>query len=215
MQRRTISTRLPRHVTVLGYAIGSSRFHTTMSPPDRLSMAVAGGAVEAAFLITPTIDCNQSAVRIVLEGKCVLLAGASGALGLELCQQILRFSPQKLIIVDRYEPYLTERISRLLQALPDACIIPVLCPPSGHESLARAFLDHKPHIVFHNAMRKYLPFFPFQVDSIVQTNYLFTFALARQAAQAACNYFVLISSEAAASRGNLISESLRAAEVSL
>ena len=182
--------------------------------PDRLSMAGREVPLKP-LLITPTIDCNQSAVRTILEGKCVLLAGAGGALGLELCQQILRFSPQKLIIVDRYEPYLTERVSRLLQALPDACIVPVLCPPSGHESLAKAFLDHKPHIVFHNAMRKYLPFFPFQVDSIVQTNYLFTFALARQAAQAACNYFVLISSEAAASRGNLISESLRAAEISL
>ena len=44
---------------------------------------------------TPTIDCNQSAVRTVLEGKCVLLAGASGAFGLELCQQILRVSPRK------------------------------------------------------------------------------------------------------------------------
>ena len=182
--------------------------------PDRLSMAGREVPLKPLF-ITPTIDCNQSAVRPILEGKCVLLAGAGGALGLELCQHILRFSPQKLIIVDRYEPYLTERVSRLLQALPDACIIPVLCPPSGHESLAKAFLDHKPHIVFHNAMRKYLPFFPFQVDSIVQTNYLFTFTLARQAAQAACNHFVLISSEAAAIRGNLISESLRAAEVSL
>ena len=167
------------------------------------------------FPTTHTVDLNHSAVRTALEGKCVLLTGASGALGLELCRQILRFSPQKLIIVERYEPYLTERISRLQHIFPDACVIPVLCPPSGNGSLDTVFSEHQPHIVLHNAMRKYLPFFPFQVESIVHANYLFPFALARQAARAACDYFVLISSEAAAIRGNLISESLRAAEISL
>ena len=182
--------------------------------PERMS--VTGRDMPLTpLLTTPTIDCNQAAVRSVLEGQCVLLAGTSGAFGLELCHQILRCAPQKLLIVERHEPSLTECVSRLRQAFPDAGIIPVLCLPSGHESLAKAFMDHKPHVVFHNAMRKYLPFFSFQVDSIVQTNYLFTFALARQAAQAACDYFVLISSEAAAVRGNLISESLRAAEMSL
>ena len=66
------------------------------------------------LLRTHTIDCNQAAVRTILEEKCVLLAGTSGAFGLELCRHILRCSPQKLIIVERYEPYLTERVAGLL-----------------------------------------------------------------------------------------------------
>jgi FlaA1/EpsC-like NDP-sugar epimerase/lipopolysaccharide/colanic/teichoic acid biosynthesis glycosyltransferase len=167
------------------------------------------------LLLTHTIALNQAAVRSLLEGKRVLLAGASGAFGLELCRQILRCSPHQLILVERYEPYLTARVSQLQHAFPAASVIPVLCPPSEPEVLRQVFSDYTPHVVFHNAMRKYLPFFPFQADSIVQANYLFTFALAKQAARAACDYFVLISSEAAARRGNLISDSLRAAEISL
>jgi nucleoside-diphosphate-sugar epimerase len=64
-------------------------------------------------------------------------------------------------------------------------------------------------------MRKYLPFFDFQTVSIVHANYLTTFALAKQAVRSGCTHFVLVSSEAAHKRGNLIADSLRAVEIGL
>jgi nucleoside-diphosphate-sugar epimerase len=64
-------------------------------------------------------------------------------------------------------------------------------------------------------MRKYLPFFPFQIASILRANYLTTFALAQQAARHSCTHFVLVSSEEAHKRGNLIGDSLRAVEIGL
>jgi nucleoside-diphosphate-sugar epimerase len=64
-------------------------------------------------------------------------------------------------------------------------------------------------------MRKYLPFFEFQTASILRSNYLTTFALAKHAAHSGCAHFVLVSSEEALKRGNLIADSLRAVEIGL
>jgi FlaA1/EpsC-like NDP-sugar epimerase/lipopolysaccharide/colanic/teichoic acid biosynthesis glycosyltransferase len=161
------------------------------------------------------IEMDWRSVRRLLEGKRVLLTGASGALGVELCRRILGFSPQSLIILERYESYLTTLMVRLQQAFPDATIIPMLCSPVGIDNIGEVFREYAPHIVFHNAMRKYPPFFSFQTPSILRSNYLWTFALAKHAAHCESTYFVLVSSEEAANRGNLIADSLRAAEIGL
>ena len=145
----------------------------------------------------------------------MLVAGTSGALGLELCRQILRFAPERLLVLERYEPSLTALVSQLQQTFPTACITPILCPPAGNANIEAVFAEYRPHVVFQNAMRKYLPFFDFQTASILRANYLTTFALAKQAARSGCTHFVLVSSEAAHKRGNLIADSLRAVEIGL
>ncbi len=118
-------------------------------------------------------------------------------------------------MLERYEPSLTALVSQLQQTFPTACITPILCPPAGNANLEAVFAEYRPHVVFQNAMRKYLPFFDFQIASILRANYLTTFALAKQAARSGCTHFVLVSSEAAQKRGNLIADSLRAVEIGL
>jgi FlaA1/EpsC-like NDP-sugar epimerase len=135
--------------------------------------------------------------------------------GLELCRQILRFAPEHLLVLERYEPSLTALVSQLQQTFPTACITPILCPPAGNANLEAVFAEYGPHVVFQNAMRKYLPFFDFQTASILHANYLTTFALAKQAVRSGSTHFVLVSSEAAHKRGNLIADSLRAVEIGL
>ena len=85
----------------------------------------------------------------------------------------------------------------------------------GNANLEEVFAEYRPHVVFQNAMRKYLPFFPFQTQSILRANYLSTFALAQQAARCGCTHFVLVSSEEAKHRGTVIADSLRAVEIGL
>jgi FlaA1/EpsC-like NDP-sugar epimerase len=165
---------------------------------------------------TPSVPLTtKTALSTILTGKQVLVAGTSGALGLELCRQILCFAPERLLVLERYEPSLTALVSQLRQTFPAACITPILCPPAGDANLEAVFTEYGPHVVFHNAMRKYLPFFEFQVASILRSNYLTTFALAKQAARSGCTHFVLVSSEEALKRGNLIADSLRAVEIGL
>jgi FlaA1/EpsC-like NDP-sugar epimerase len=164
---------------------------------------------------TPDVPLTSPSLSAILREKRVLVAGTSGALGLELCRQILRFAPERLLVLERYEPSLTALVSQLQQTFPTARITPILCPPAGNANLEAVFAQYGPHVVFQNAMRKYLPFFDFQTASILHANYLTTFALAKQAARRGCTHFVLVSSEAAHKQGNLIADSLRAVEISL
>ena len=169
----------------------------------------------ADLFTTPELSVDMAALQHVFAGKRVLIAGASDAFGMELCQQILSLAPQQLIILERYEPYLTALITQLQQAFPQACITPVLCPPVDNGPIEAVFLDYRPHIVFHNAMRKYPPFLSFQMQSIIRANYLATFTLAKHAALTGCSHFILVSSEEANNRGNLIADSLRTVEIGL
>jgi FlaA1/EpsC-like NDP-sugar epimerase/lipopolysaccharide/colanic/teichoic acid biosynthesis glycosyltransferase len=164
---------------------------------------------------TPDVPLTSTLLPAILTGKRVLVAGTSRALGLELCRQILRFAPERLLVLERYEPSLTAFVSQLQQAFPTTCITPILCPPAGNATLEAVFAEYTPHVVFQNAMRKYAPFFDFQIAGILRANYLTTFALAKQAARSGCKHFVLVSSEAAQKRGNLIADSLRAVEIGL
>jgi FlaA1/EpsC-like NDP-sugar epimerase/lipopolysaccharide/colanic/teichoic acid biosynthesis glycosyltransferase len=190
-------------------------FPTLKTPPPHVS-SVARELSLAELFETQDVQMDATAVGQILQDKRVLITGASGALGLELCRQILHFSPQKLVIIDRYESYLSELVARLLNTFPAERIAPVLCPPVSGATIATAFQDYQPHIVLHTAMRKFSPFFDIQVeDVVVRVNYLSTFELAKQAARCGCEYFVMVSSLEAAKRGNPVSNSLRAAEISL
>jgi FlaA1/EpsC-like NDP-sugar epimerase/lipopolysaccharide/colanic/teichoic acid biosynthesis glycosyltransferase len=163
------------------------------------------------------IQMDADAVRQILQGKRVLLTGACGELGVELCRQILCCGPEQLVIMDRYEAYLTELVSRLHNVFPDENIVPVLYPSTREEKIADIFLEHHPHVVFHTTMRKYSPLsdIPVPVNEVLRVNYLSTFELAKQADNAHCEYFVMLSSLEAAKHDSFISESLRAAEISL
>jgi len=169
----------------------------------------------AELFETQNIEIDLATVQRCLQGKRVLLTSACGELGVELCRQILRCAPQKLIIIDRYEAYLRELVARLVNMFPDDQVVPVLCSPTSNGKITEVFLKHQPHVVFHTAMRKYLPFFDIQAEDVIRVNYLSTFEFAKQATRIGCEYFVMISSEEAVKRGNVVSDTLRAAEISL
>jgi len=169
----------------------------------------------AELFETPRVELHTAAVHHLLARKNVLVTGANGALGIELCRQILGFSPHKLVIVERYEAYLTELMAHLLNTFPADRLVPVLCPWRGNGAYAEVFRQYQPHIVFHTAVRKYRPLYDFQMVSPRLASSLHTFALAQQAATHGCEYFVLVSSVEAAKRGNPLSDVLRAVEIGL
>jgi FlaA1/EpsC-like NDP-sugar epimerase len=106
-------------------------------------------------------------------------------------------------------------MARLPHAFPEIPITPVLCSPGSRSNIAAVCRDYTPQIIIHNATRKYLPFFPFQMESILRANYFLTFTLAKYAIRYGCEHFILVSSEEAEKRGNLIADSLRVVEISL
>lgn len=161
------------------------------------------------------IDTDRNAVKRILAGKTVLVNGSGGALGMELCHQILQLGCRKLIIVDRYESYLSELLFSLISVFSPDLIIPVVLDTDKTDALEQVFENHQPDIVFHASMRKYVPFLTLNIDNVGQVNYLRTFNLAKIASKSKCKLFVMISSLLAAQNGNPIADSLRVAEVSL
>jgi len=160
------------------------------------------------------IHTDRNAVKRILTDKTVLINGSGGALGMELCHQILQLGCRKLIIVDRYESYLAELIVSLLNVFSHDLIIPVLGDTDKIDTLEEVFENHQPDIVFHASMRKYVPFLTLKLDNVGQANYVRTFNLARVASKFNCEHFVMISSLLAAQNSNPIMDSLRVAEVS-
>ena len=161
------------------------------------------------------IHADRAAVKRVLADKTVLINGSGGALGMELCRQILQLGCRRLIIVDRYESYLNELVASLFNVFSQDLIIPVLGDTDKIDTLEEVFENHQPDIVFHASMRKYVPFLRLNLDDVGQANYVRTFNLAKVASKFKCELFVMISSLAAAQNGNPITDSLRVAEVSL
>ncbi len=161
------------------------------------------------------IHSTQSAVREVLADKTILINGSGGALGLELCRKILQFGGRKLIIMERYESYLNELVAGLLESFPNESIVPALNDASRMDILDKVFETHRPNFVIHAGMRKYVPFLALDLDDIGRNNYLRTFQLAKTAAKFQCELFLMISSLMTPDRGNLVTDSLRVAEVSL
>ncbi len=161
------------------------------------------------------IHSDHIAVSQVLAGKTILIHGAAGSLGVELCRSMLQLGCRKLIIAERYESYLNEIVAALAKWFSVGSIVPLLHDTSRTDSLDEAFENYRPDIVIHAGMRKYVPFLAVDLEDIILANYLFTSYLAKRAAEFQCEFFVAISSMMAADGRNFVTESLRVAELSL
>lgn len=161
------------------------------------------------------INMDYSAIKKILAGKTVLINGAGGEMGLELCNLILRVGCKRLIVLERYEAYLIELLSKLYNHFPQDRIVPLLIGQDEAEVIEEIFKKEKPAAVIQASMKKYQSFLCIDNEQIMRDNYLRTFNLAKQCITCGSEFFVAISSLAAATNGNAIAESLRNTELFL
>ncbi len=161
------------------------------------------------------VPLDEPNLRALLQDKTVLMYGSGAELGSSLCRIISGSGCRKIIIVDRFPSRLRENLAGLRIGLPGFQVVPVVLDGRETDVLAKIFTEHQPHIVIHAGMRKFVTLQRTDEDEVAGANFLRTFNLARVSGQHGCQFFVVISSIKATSRGNFISESLRAAEISL
>lgn len=155
---------------------------------------------------------NQTQIAEYLRGKRILVTGAGGSIGSELCRQIVRFRPAELMMLDRDESGLhSVQLSIHDQAMLDGDDT-ILASIRDRESIMEIFALRKPQIVFHAAALKHMPLLEHYPVEALKTNVLGTLNLLEAAQVHGVETFVNISTDKAANPSSALGTSKRIAE---
>ena len=151
-------------------------------------------------------------VGAYLSGKVVLVTGAGGSIGSELCRQIARVGPRKLVLVDHAEDNLFEINRELSEERHVNVTVPVLADCKEDERMREVFSEHRPAIIFHAAAYKHVAMMEDNPVEAVRNNSLATLLMARTAGEFGVENFVLISTDKAVKPATVMGASKALAE---
>ena len=158
------------------------------------------------------VDTEVESIADYIAGKRVLITGAGGSIGSELCRQISKWAPSEVIMVDRDETGLQEAqigvIGHGLLHTRDVVLADIREP----EALERIFQDRKPQVVYHAAALKHLPMLEQYPEEAWKTNVLGTLNVLNAARNADVETFINISTDKAANPTSVLGHSKRVAE---
>ncbi|MBD5830614.1 polysaccharide biosynthesis protein [Janibacter melonis] len=158
------------------------------------------------------IELDRTAIAEHIQGQTVLVTGAGGSIGSELCRQIARFGPSKLLMLDRDESALhATQISVTGKGLLDDDSV-VLADIRDEERMLEVFAQHRPGVVFHAAALKHLPLLEQYPMEAWKTNVLGTLNVLRAAHAVGVRTFVNISTDKAADPSCVLGYSKRITE---
>jgi FlaA1/EpsC-like NDP-sugar epimerase len=167
---------------------------------------------EADLLGRRVIDTEIDSIAHYLTGHRVLVTGAGGSIGSELCRQIKRFEPERLVLLDRDESGLHEvQLSIEGRAMLDSRDL-VVCDIRDAEALDDVFAEHQPHVIFHAAALKHLSLLEMWPNEAIKTNVLGTINLLDAATKHGVKTFVNISTDKAADPISVLGLSKRISE---
>jgi FlaA1/EpsC-like NDP-sugar epimerase len=153
-------------------------------------------------------------VEALLRNRVVMVTGAGGSIGSELCRQILRFEPAQLIAFDLSEYAMYKLTEELHDRFPGLPVVPVIGDAKDSLLLDQVLSRHAPHILFHAAAYKHVPLMEEQnAWQAVRNNVLGTYRVARSAIRHEVKHFVLISTDKAVNPTNVMGASKRLAEM--
>ncbi|HZY60279.1 MAG TPA: nucleoside-diphosphate sugar epimerase/dehydratase, partial [Candidatus Binataceae bacterium] len=165
------------------------------------------------LLPRPPIGLDPRQVREMIAGKRVLVTGAGGSIGAEICRQIAAFDPELLLMLDRYENGLYSIGNELAQspqrlrfhlAIGDVCDAALM---------AHLFATHRPQIIFHAAAHKHVPLMEMNPCEAVKNNVIGTRTLAETARRFSAERFVMISTDKAVNPSSVMGACKRVAEM--
>lgn len=159
------------------------------------------------------VELDISGIKSEIEGRTVLVTGAGGSIGSEICRQIIQFNPTTLLLLGHGENsiYLIERELRGLQ-LP-INLVPIIADVQDRTRLEHVFALHKPHVVFHAAAHKHVPLMEANPFESVKNNVYGTKNVAEVADIFEAERFVMISTDKAVNPTNVMGSTKRIAEM--
>jgi FlaA1/EpsC-like NDP-sugar epimerase len=161
------------------------------------------------------VRLEEDQIRAHLEGKVVMVTGAAGSIGSELCRQIARFRPAAIVGFEIAESPLFEIDREMRQAFPAVPFHPEIGSIQNRARLDEVLRRRSPSIVYHAAAYKHVPMMEAHVFEAIENNVLGTYNVAAAAAQHGVEDFVMISSDKAVRPTNVMGATKRIAELLL
>ena len=160
------------------------------------------------------VQLDEGGISECLSGKVVLITGAGGSIGSELCRQVARYGPLKLVLYELSEFALYRIEQELGELFPHIPLVRLVGDVRDPEHLAATFARLRPQVVFHAAAYKHVPLMEEDnAFSALRNNTLGTWRAASAAAAAGAERFVLISTDKAVNPTNVMGATKRAAEM--
>jgi FlaA1/EpsC-like NDP-sugar epimerase len=143
------------------------------------------------------VQLDDSAIRALVEGRTVMVTGAGGSIGSEICRQVLRFGPKKLLLVEQAENSLFLVEQEFGRLDPKPVFEPLIADITDEPRMEQIMLAHAPEVVFHAAAHKHVPMMEWNPAEAVKNNVFGTRLMARLADQHGVRVFVAISTDKA------------------
>jgi FlaA1/EpsC-like NDP-sugar epimerase len=161
------------------------------------------------------VRLQEDEIRDALQGKVVLVTGAAGSIGSELCRQIARFRPAGIVGYEIAESPLFEIDREMRQSFPQVPFYPEIGSIQNSARLEEVFSQYSPSVVYHAAAYKHVPLMEAHIFEAVENNVFGTYNVARAAARHGVDDFVMISSDKAVRPTNIMGATKRIAELLL
>ncbi|MFC1868088.1 polysaccharide biosynthesis protein [Thermodesulfobacteriota bacterium] len=159
------------------------------------------------------VNLSDEQIGGCLKGKRILITGAGGSIGSELCRQVCRYSPESVILYERAESPLYEIELELKENFQYVKIVPMLADILDIIQLEMVFEEKKPHVVFHAAAYKHVPMLELNPWEAVSNNVIGTRNVIEIAREFNVERFVLVSTDKAVRPANVMGASKRLAEL--
>ena len=160
-----------------------------------------------------SIKLDYDGISDYLKGKNVLVTGGGGSIGSELCRQIAKFNPKKLIIFDIYENNAYEIQNELKRNYPNLNLMTLIGSVRDKIRLEEVFNTYNPQVVFHAAAHKHVPLMEDSPAEAIKNNVVGTFNVANIASYYNVERFVLISTDKAVNPTNVMGATKRMCEM--
>ncbi|MBC7977266.1 MAG: polysaccharide biosynthesis protein, partial [Myxococcales bacterium] len=180
---------------------------------DRVNLSRIREVAIEDLLGRDQVQLDEDELNASIRGAVVMVTGAGGSIGSELCRQVCRYAPARLVLVERFENALFEIHRELIGLYPEVAIDPQIGDVTDGRRMAKVFERARPAIVFHAAAHKHVPMMEANPGEAVKNNVGGTRMIAQLADRHGVERFVLISTDKAVNPTSVMGATKRVAEI--
>lgn len=159
------------------------------------------------------VELDINGIATYIKGQTILVTGAGGSIGSEICRQISKFDPEQLILLGHGENSIYSIEMELRRNVPELNIDTEIADIQDREKIFAIMHERKPHVVFHAAAHKHVPLMERNPEEAVKNNVIGTKNVAEAASEAKVDTFVMISTDKAVNPTSVMGSTKRIAEM--